>query len=73
MRRSMVNTMSCKSEALVGGTIVKARVFEAAGIDEAKRETRAWLASLDLSSHVTQLVIRMGEHVAWASPLPERT
>lgn len=67
----MSNTMAYESQALFGSTIVQARVFEAAGIDEAKKETRKWLAELNLRPPATQIVIRLGGDVAWASPLPE--
>jgi hypothetical protein len=69
--KGMPNTLEYESQAWFGNTVVKSRFFEATGTDEAKEETRRWLAELHLRPPATQLVLRLGGQVAWASPLPE--
>ena len=68
----MGNTMEYTSEALVGNTIVATKSFAAGSTDEAERETWAWVASLNHNPPVTQVVLRLGGTVAWASPIPEQ-
>ncbi len=67
----MRNTMEYESQLFVGNTIVQNRIFEATGIEEAKAETRKWIAEIVLPRHPTQVALLLGGKVAWASRLPE--
>ena len=67
----MSNSSEYESQAWYGNTIQKRRIFEAASYDEAKSETRRWLAGLRLKPPPDQVVLLLGGTIAWATPLPE--